>query len=94
MNESDYAALDFYRRDLAGRVEARDAWRERHPDHDTTAYRAAELRYEQTLIVSADTTFRPDDPEPETRDVLSVDTFLRVLNVALAAYEKAYGVES
>jgi len=59
-----------------------------------TTIRAAELRYEQTLIVSADTTFRPDDPEPETRDVLSVDTFLRVLNVALAAYEKAYGVES
>lgn len=94
MNESDYAALDFYRRDLAGRVEARDAWRERHPDHDTRAFALDWENAYKSRPLSGLSTFDKSDPEPETRDVLSVDTFLRILNVALAAYEKAYGVES
>jgi hypothetical protein len=35
-----------------------------------------------------ETSFDPDDWEPQTSDILTVDNFLAIITVALAAYEQ------
>ena len=68
--------LEQYARDLRGRLEAQDEWDARYPDFRTWD----EAKWHSVNAI---------DPRPSTADVLTVQRWLAVLEVATAAYKEA-----
>ena len=87
-----YTRLRKYCDDLTFRVLARDEWRKRHPDWDTQLFRSEYWAWLEKGMKKFDSSFDPDDLEPQTSDVLTAENFLALITVALTAYEQ--GVES
>ena len=91
---SAHQHLRIYCSDLAKRVALRDEWRLRHPDWHTQLFRREYLRWSQAdddeaAMMTFESSFDPTDPEPDTADVLTVDTFLALMQVALQADERS-----
>jgi hypothetical protein len=106
---TQYEQLRKYCDDLTERVMLRDAWRLRHPDHDTQKFREEmrlwadeEIMQDESGVwhvnkdflsygmgpIQLESSFDPNDQEPNTRDILTVDTFLNLMTIALSAYER------
>ncbi len=83
-----YIRLRSYCDDLTSRVLARDEWRKRHPDWDTDLFNSEHWAWREKGMKKFETSFDPDDWEPQTSDILTVDNFLAIITVALAAYEQ------
>jgi hypothetical protein len=91
---SAHQHLRIYCTDLSKRVALRDQWRLRHPDWDTQLFRREHLYWlraddDDAAIMKFESSFDPTDLEPNTADVLTVDTFLALMQVALQADERS-----
>lgn len=89
---ASYQELRNYAIDLANRVKLKYEWETRHPDHGTVAYMRDTREFDETgqfWMPSGASTFDPNDPMPHTNDVLTVQRFIDLMLVTLAAYEEA-----
>jgi hypothetical protein len=91
---SAYADIRSYLDDLTNRQRLREAWLERHPDHDSNSGEYMGDSWQHTLNPtgwkpSGRSTFDPNDPEPQVSDILTSQRFANLMRVAVSAYEKA-----
>ena len=93
MNEPSTAflRLNAYFQDLKRRHEELFVWKMRHPDHHTAEFGKD---YDDWALYrlpgTAGSTFDPDDLAPNVSDVLTSETFLDVIEVAVIAYTTAH----
>lgn len=88
-----------YVADLGARLQARQEWTERHPDHKSPQFTADEDTYFKFQAIGhtappATSTFDPNDPTPNTSDLLSAQIFFDVAYIAITALDKATGVHN
>lgn len=94
---SEYEQIRAYHADLGRRVEAREQWRKRHPDYRSDLYQQEMDMYwalapEEREAMARLSTFDPSDPAPQTSDLLTSELLVRLMGLALAAYERATGI--
>ena len=59
------------------------------PNGPTGAYYHNDLwSYYEGKTIQLESSFNPHDPEPYTQDILTADTFLNLMTIALSAYER------
>lgn len=87
------ARIKAYVDDLGARLHAREQWNERHPDHESEQYEIdSDLYYRfgpQPFAFKS--TFDPDDPAPNTSDLLSAQRFFDVAIIAVTALTNTTG---
>ena len=92
--DDSVSRLAQYVNDLTARLEAKAAWIERHPDHESEQFQidsefdCAPFDSQNVVFKS---TFNPDDPVPTTSDVLTAQRFNDLCIVALSAFSIAKG---
>ena len=90
-----YEKIRTYRLDLGARLQHRDEWKQRHPDGYSAWYDADRIAYERDVTddapwePSGNSTFDPNDPEPNTSDRVSAEMWQALCVLAVAAYQKA-----
>lgn len=86
-----YEILRDYVDDLGARMSQKVEWTKRHPDHTTKQYQLDENSYwlaEDGLTPrSFASSFDPNDPMPQTSDIITHERFFALMNIALEAYE-------
>jgi hypothetical protein len=85
-----------YVADLGARLQARQDWTDRHPDHKSPQFEADEDTYFKYQAIghtksTFESTFDPNDPTPNTSDLLSAQIFFDVAYIAITALDKATG---
>jgi hypothetical protein len=85
-----------YVADLGARLQARQEWTARHPDHNSPQFTADEDTYFKYQAIghtksTFESTFDPNDPTPNTSDLLSAQIFFDVAYIAITALDKATG---
>jgi hypothetical protein len=85
-----------YVADLGTRLQARQEWNERHADHESPQYETDEETYFRYQAIghtksTFESTFDPNDPAPNTSDLLSAQRFFDVAYIAITALDKATG---
>jgi len=92
MNDAEaYDYIRAYLDDITARMIAQRAWNTRHPDALDAEFAADEDAYydDPSTWAAGRSTFDPNDPIPNTADVLTVERFISLVVVAVTAYEKA-----
>lgn len=82
--------IRLYVDDLGARLKAKDEWNQRHPDHESEQYALDEDTYFRYQSIghtksSFESTYDPNDPSPNTSDLLSAQRFFDVAFIALTA---------
>jgi hypothetical protein len=85
-----------YVADLGARLQARQEWTDRHPDHESPQFTADEDTYFRYQSIghtksSFESSYDPNDPTPNTSDLLSAQRFFDVAYIAITALDKATG---
>jgi len=82
-----------YVNDLGARLQARREWIERHPDHESEQFEIDADLHDQFghQPTAYESTFNPDDPLPNTSDLLSAQRFFDVAFIALTALTNTTG---
>lgn len=91
--DDSVSRLAQYVNDLTARLEAKAAWIERHPDHESEQFAIDADLYDRFGLEPKryQSTFNPDDPVPTTSDVLTAERFNDLCIVALSAFSIAKG---
>ena len=90
-----YEKLRAYRLDLGARLQHRDEWKQRHPDWASARFEADRIAHDYrvsenaTWEPSGESTFDPNDREPNTSDRVSAEMWQALCVLAVAAYQKA-----
>ena len=95
--KESFDRLKSYSDDLSERLRLRDEWKLRHPDHDSKQYRQDQRTWcddnetegNPEKEYNFQSTFDPNDYEPDVYDTISAQRFNDLMLVALKAYEKA-----
>ena len=90
------ARIKAYVDDLGERLHAREQWNERHPDHESEQYALDEDTYFRYQSIghtksSFESSYDPNDPAPNTSDLLSAQRFFDVAFIALTALTNTTG---
>jgi len=85
-----------YVNDLGARLQARQEWNERHTDHESEQYALDEETYFRYQSIghtktSFESSYDPNDPAPNTSDLLSAQRFFDVAFIALTALTNTTG---
>jgi len=84
-----YIQVRDYCSDLSERIDMYEVWKERHPDHNTTLYYREEAAfYEGEKTSDFESTFNPDDPQPNTADLLSAKMFAAIMTLVVDCHER------
>lgn len=91
--DDSVSRLAQYVNDLTARLEAKAAWIERHPDHESEQFQIdSDLYYRfGSQPFAFKSTFDPDDHVPTTSDVLTAQRFNDLCVVALSAFVMGEG---
>jgi hypothetical protein len=91
--DDSVSRLAQYVNDLTARLEAKAAWIERHPDHESEPFQIDSDIYDRqgSQRFRFRSTFDPNDPVPTTSDVLTAQRFNDLCVVALSAFITAKG---
>ena len=90
MSEKAYKEIKTYCDDLSERIRLLDEWELRHPDRDSLEFREDERAYcREEKVEGFTSSFDPNDESPDVSDVLTSQRFNYLMQVAVAAYEKA-----
>jgi hypothetical protein len=90
MSEKAYKEIKTYCDDLSERIRLLDEWKLRHSDWDSLEFREDERAYcREEKINGFISSFDPFDDSPDVGDVLTSQRFNYLMQVAVAAYEKA-----
>lgn len=91
MSKEAYKQVKEYSDDLSERIRLLKEWNERHSDSDSPQFKQdwKDWYYDQEGKHDFKSSFDPNDPSPDTADVLTAETFNNIMLIALAAYEKA-----